>query len=390
MVFDMRDFGVLSLCGICRYLPIRLRRKFDVDMFSVNVINTLRKHGLIKLQSDFSGYKLTYDGRQVLAEMGYTFPEGAKTDIKRNAYKRKLKVALWNIALHLAGIDIWGDNVYHLGSKDVGYVSSLMMRSDDNKKVLAATRFLGVLRIYDVAYIPYFLQDENEKIQPAHERSTYTALVDSINGVREIKLILAGNSLEELWNNLNAPYQGKPSTSGRKCFDVALEELGSDYLLVPLNHHGSLQMNVMKLRSYRERLAKAVGCSTEKPSPLNECDGMLNGEPCIIAVDFDVKRILRAIKQIQRYDGKITSLICCFPFQKTVMRDFTLKYGIKNVKVRAINENSLRSAFPEMNIDFSPLKPYTNKEGLTIDASDGKISKKDIELLEDCEDISED
>ena len=56
VIFDMRDFEVLRLCGLCRYLPIRLRRRFNLEIFDVKVINTLRKHGLIKLQSDGSGY----------------------------------------------------------------------------------------------------------------------------------------------------------------------------------------------------------------------------------------------------------------------------------------------------------------------------------------------
>ena len=141
MIFDMRDFEVLRLCGLCRYLPIRLRRRFNLEIFDVKVINTLRKHGLIKLQSDGSGYKLTYNGRQVLSEMGYTFPEDARTNIKRSPYKRKLFAALWNIVLYLAGIDIWGKDLRTLNGKDTGYVSSLMMRSDNNKKVLAGARF---------------------------------------------------------------------------------------------------------------------------------------------------------------------------------------------------------------------------------------------------------
>lgn len=393
MIFDMRDFEVLRLCGLCRYLPIRLRRRFNLEIFDVKVINTLRKHGLIKLQSDGSGYKLTYNGRQVLSEMGYTFPEDARTNIKRSPYKRKLFAALWNIVLYLAGIDIWGKDLRTLNGKDTGYISSLMMRSDNNKKVLAGARFLGVLKIFNTVYVPYFLANGNEKIQPAFERNTYTALADSLSGVRGIKLILTGKSLEELWAYINLPLQGVPPNNGQRCFYDALEELGNDYLLMPLNNHGALQMGVIKFWRDMGRFSQMLGSVTLKEEAalhLSDCDGMIEDQPCVLAFDFNVKRIVRALNQVKKYDAKLVPRIYCFPFQKRTMFMLLKKYGIIKSMVYAVEEESVRRVFPEVNIKYSGISPYISKEGVMIDASDGKISKNDVEVSEDTWDMPKD
>lgn len=90
MVFDRYDFEFLRLCGVCRYLPTGLMRKFDAPYFKSGVIGTLKDRGYIKTQSDKLSYKLTKEGKRVLEEMGYIFSDDVRMNIKRQAYKRKL------------------------------------------------------------------------------------------------------------------------------------------------------------------------------------------------------------------------------------------------------------------------------------------------------------
>ena len=71
MVFDERDYVILRLCGLCRYIPVRLQKKFQTHIFEPKVFVTLRNHKLIRMQTNGLSYKLTQDGREVLAEMGF-------------------------------------------------------------------------------------------------------------------------------------------------------------------------------------------------------------------------------------------------------------------------------------------------------------------------------
>ena len=90
-----------------------------------------------------------------------------------------------------------------------------------------------------------------------------------------------------------------------KMVDKALEELGYDYFLVPLNRDGVVQLGFLKSCRNRERLAKAIGCDTRPIQHLSECDGVLENVPYIIAIDFQGNRIVRALKQIELYDQTI-------------------------------------------------------------------------------------
>ena len=105
--------------------------------------------------------------------------------------------------LFLAGIDVFLENAAELAGMDIGYLSSLMLRTDNNQRMLAGTRFLGILRMYDAAYVPYFLESEADWIVPGYEREIFTSQISALKGVRDTRLLLAGSSLEELWKAIH-------------------------------------------------------------------------------------------------------------------------------------------------------------------------------------------
>lgn len=381
MLFDEYDFEFLRLCGVCRYVPTKLLRKYDSPCFSGSVISTLKKHGLIKTQSDKLSYKLTYEGKEVLREMGYTFPDDARMDLKRPAYKRKLKNALWNILLHLSGIDIYQSKVNMLAGMNTGYVSSLTLRGDANIRVLAGTRFLGILKIENTAYVPYYLETSNDWIIPGFERDIYRAQIDAIKNIVDMKIILTGDTLEELWSNIHPESTTAAMTRGMKRFDIALEELGSEYLLVPLGRDGVLQMSLLQIRKYRERIITAIGCRISEGKPFFECDGVKDGIPYIVAVDFNVKRIIRALRQTEKYDREIVPRICCLPFQKRTIFKLLKEHNAQKTVVLAIDKESIYNIFPEIVSRIKGQTPYKTKEGKYINANERKIKKSDYETL---------
>ena len=375
MIFDRYDYEFLKLCGLCRYLPVGLAGRYDAPYFSGSVISNLREHGLIKTQSDRLSYKLTFAGREILAEMGHTFPDDIRMDLKRPAYKRKLKNAMWNITLSLAGIDVYGSKTRELAENEMGYISSLTLRSDNNIRVLAGTRFLGIMKIRSIVYIPYYLESEEDWIVPGYEREIFKAQMETIHGIKEIKLIITGNSLEELWSHTHPKSQGEKLSRGMKRFDKALEELGYEYLLVPFNRDGVVQLGFLKSYRNRERLAQAIGCDTKQISCLSECDGIIENIPYIIAVDFNVNRIVRALKQIEVYDSTIVPKICCLPFQKSTVFRLLKLYHCQRCVVITIDKNSIYDIFPELERNTVKQEPYVTKEGKFIDAGKRKNKK---------------
>ncbi len=384
MVFDKYDYEVLRLCGFCRYLPIGLVRRFNSQCFKAVVMYTLMNNGYIKMQSDESSYKLTSVGRGILADMGYEYSQDKRMDISRKTYSRKLNNALWNVLLHLAGIDIFAEKTSELAGTNVGYVSSLMLRSDNNVRVLAGTRFLGILKAHDTVYIPYFIEGEDDWLVPKHELEIYRSQVSVLKTVKDIKVIITGSHLEELWRYLHPLDKSTIEGRGMKRIDEALEELASDYMLIPTNDSGVMQMRVMSIRGYRERIAKAIGCSTERVYNLSDCDGFKENIPYIIAVDFNVNRIMRALRQIRIYNENVRPIICCLPFQQKTILRMLREYKAQNCLVLALDENKLfNNIFKEYIIETIEQTPYITEGGAYINANPRKIKKSDIKKHKD-------
>ena len=390
MVFDMRDFGVLMLCGVCRYLPTALAKYFDSPFFDVRLLRTLRNHNLIKIQSNNLSYKLTYTGCEVLAEMGYTFPQDKRLDIKKESYRRKLRNALFNVTLFLAEINIFYDSSLSLANKNIGYVSSLMVRADNRIKPLAGTRFLGILKIADTAYVSYFVDNKDDWIVPNYEREIYSAQISVMGNIKKTQIILAGISLEELWKNVFPKVQSEPHSNGCKCFDIALEELGSDFLLVPTDSNGVLQMSILQIAGYRDRILRVLECTKDVPEELFECDGIKDNIPYIIALDMNVNRIVRALRQVERFDKNAVPKIYYLPFQEEVIFMLLKRYWRKDISIGKLTDKNISIMFPEAIHEYNPLSPYTNEKGVTYDASERRVRKDDIELPENWETHTQD
>lgn len=387
MVFDMRDFGVLRLCGLCRYIPVRLMKRFGSPLFEPKVLLTLRNHKLIKLQSDLQSYKLTQGGKDVLEEFGCVYSEDARMNIKREAYRRKLNASLFVITLFLSEIDVFFKNVHTLANAECGFVSSLVIRQENNGKVLAGARFLGILKIWERVYIPYIVKHKNEWIIPHFEKETFTSQTSAMRSAKKVEIILAGNSLEELWRNVHPIKKSTPEQNGLMRFDIALEEMGCDYLLLPLNELGVMQMNVIKLRSYRERIVSALGFDILCDKELSDCDGKSGDSPVVVGMDFNVKRISRALKQCERYKPHAVPKIICFSFQEKTMFSLLKRVNAGKTAVIAIDNEGISKIFPEIMHNYEVFDVPHGKEGKAVDASERSIRKDDVEMSEDYKDM---
>lgn len=375
MNFDMKDYRVLRLCGLCRYLPTDLWRYYDSELFSASSIFTLEERGYIKMQTNGMSYKLSYKGREALAEMGFTYAEDMRMDTKRTAYKRRLLLAHCNVTMHLAGIDVFCENTSELAGKEAGFLNTLMLRTDSNMKSLAGTRFAGILKTENIANVVYYIENAEDWIVPGYEREIFSAELNTAKGIKDIQILLAGKDLEELWNVTHPSKQSEKLARGMTLFDRALEELGYDYLLVPIGRNGVTQLSVMKLRGYRHRLATAFGRVSELPRELSFCDSMIDGEPFIFTIDMNVKRIERALRQLKRYDSSFIPNICCFQFQKNVITKILKMCGFKEKKTYTLEKEMIEAFFPETAKKEDLTKPFITKEGRYVCADEKKVKR---------------
>lgn len=348
MLIGIIDIELMKLIGLCRYMPSGLNRKYDSQLFARDVISNLKDHRLIKITSDSRCYKLTKKGRDVLEKTGVAFSTEARTDIKKKSYNSKLKNAHINLILYLAGVNVYYKNTRELSGIQKGYMSSLVLRSDNSMKVLSGAKFLGVFKFEHTAYIPYYVEERKSWIFPTFEREIYQSQVEAMRDINDIKLMMVGNTLEELWLNLSPSTVRTKVVNGQKPFHVALEELGSEYLLIPTGREGVLQLKLLTLCGYKERIAAALGCDNNKITGLAECDGWKDGMPIVVGIDFNIRRILRGLKQVEKYDRTIRPVVCCLPFQKNTYLKVFKRFGKGEVIVFPISYEDIYKVFPEV------------------------------------------
>ena len=344
MILDNFDSRVLTLCGLCRYIPTGLSGRFKTKLFNREMINNLQVHGLVKLLGNGKSFKLTYEGLNVLAEMGYSFAQDNKTDTKRKGYGRKLKNAELNILLDLAGIEVTCKEPGELAGKETGYITSLASRADGGKKALAGTRFAGILKLRNTAYIAYVPLAENEWLIPGYEREIFLSQVSAMGKIRNVCVLLAGTTLDELYDCLMQ--KGGAGAYGRRHYRDALEEMGTEYALVPLNASGVIQMRVMSIPDYEQRILNAVG-------DINS----------IVGIDMNIGRIKRGLGRI-----KGEAKLVCMTFQKNMLLRLLAEFDCPKCTVAAIDEKGICGIFPEIT-EKPERKPYLTKEGKYIEAA---------------------
>ena len=349
MIFDTIDFEFLKLCGLCRYIPVNQCKRYIFPTLSTEVITNLQEHGLIKMLSDGKSYKLTKRGRDTLAETNVILSKEARASINKNSYINKLKNAHLNIVLHVAGINVYYSSARELAGIDCGYMSSLMTRVET--KTLSCAKFLGILKLAETAYIPYYIESDDTWVYPKFEAESIRSQVDDIKDVKDIRIVLVGETLEELWDITTKTAKKGINVKGQTPIGSALEEIGSEHLLIPLGREGVLQLKVMSAFRYRERIAESIGCVKCNISELPDCDGFVDKHPCIIALDFNVNRIERALKQIKRYNKNLVPMLWCFAFQKNTMFKLIQKYFKSKAYVLVIKRYDIEQIFTELKTD---------------------------------------
>lgn len=370
LIFDNYDCEFLKLCGLCRYMPSGIVKKFNSPVLRCEVAHNLQEHGLIRKQNNDMSYKLTGKGAEILADMGYEFPADSRTRINSLGYRRKLISAQWNVLLYLAGINIFHRSVRELEGNETGYVSSLILRANNNVRVLAGTRFHGLLKIRDCIYIPYHVEGVNDWIFPGYEKEVFTSQSESVQNIKRLCLVLFGNSLEELWEYVHPKEKSPAMTHGRKCFDTALEELGCENILVPLTSDGVLQVSVLCIRGYGKSIAKALGCDIELPDIYSRCDGIFEGTPLIVAVDMNADRIRAALLQVKLLNTTIVPKVVCLSFQRNVLMKILHYFNCQKCTILTVKETDLRKIFPEIPTAYIDRRPFIKKDGRFIEVNE--------------------
>lgn len=346
MFYDNYDFEFLRLCGLCRYIPADLPERYDSPIFCKGIIAYMQRYKLIKMQSDKMSYKLTERGRQLLLDMGYMYKQDARMNINRKGYKRKIDSAKLTILMHHAGINVFCENLSNLNESEVGYVVKAELYNEYNQKSLAGTRFLGLLKIYDTVYVPYYVEGYDDWIIPNYEREIFMELIRELSGISDVKVMLVKDELINLY--YHTIYYKPPEQileRGKEYFKDALGKLGMDIVWVPLNKDGILQMNIMTIPNHKERIVRALG-ATEPPLEYNLCDAIHANGPTIVLLDMNIKSKIPAIRQALEVNTEKKAILVCMLSQKETAMKY-LRYIDEDCFVFGITKEDFVRVFKD-------------------------------------------
>ena len=367
MIYDVYDYNFLRLCGLCRYFPKDLQERYNSEMLGINVYKNLQEFKMIKQQSNKQSFKLTRQGKAFLAEMGYTFPEDVKTSINRQSYQAKINNAKWVSLLHLAGINVFCRNLQDLARMEAGYISTHLLRDDNNRKPLAETKFLGLLKIRDTVYIPYYVESADDWILQRFDRQMYEMFINELEGVKHVGHILLGETLEELSEYVIKPNRGEKLPRGRIRFSEALERFEGDTVFMPLNTLGVLQMQFLKNSRNNMRFVKMLDYDAISSPNYNlfHCEKP-NGTPIFIACDGNMSKLKRALHQAEKAGYKFNPNIFALNkeqenFIVNYIEKTTGKYYICHCLTERIVKNKLFE-----NLDSPFQRQAVQKDGVTF------------------------
>ena len=336
MILDLKEAECLKLLGLCRYIPVFLGKRYAGQVLYTDTTKHLLLLGLIKYTADGKCLKLTYFGNSVLRELGYTFSTDARSLNNGSRYIRRMLCAEINMLFHSAGIDIFSEKIKDLNRSEPCYIPFLNMRSAKNGAALSCARFAGIFRNGDTAYIAYYAVDDEIGVHVSFEEGAFKPLAFSLEGVEYIKIIFAGNSLDALWKLLFSKKSKEKCKNQSEHFSQAFQKFAYNVHLFERNKNGTMQAQIIAVPDYRKKLAEyfCVG-KTKLPPILGNCDGFHNGRPLIIAIDMELNRICKGIKQANKY-SELEPYILCLNFQESFLFKYFQHMGIRKAQILPI------------------------------------------------------
>lgn len=358
MILDNRELEFLKLCGMARYLPCGIISRYDIPSIGQKTVNTMLKFGYIKVvNGTCKCYRLTRKGKDILIRAGYDFADDARPHKKGSIFDRRVINAELNMLLYGAGINIYVGTVEGLG--DAEYIPSLTIRADTKSKVLAGTRFYGILRKGDTVYVLYYA--DSGGIFPRYEEETFLSLISRVNSVKHIAIIIAAGTMEGL-EGLVSLKNMSHKDKGIIPFSEIMERWKYDFYLLPMDNDGMLQMRCMAADNSRRDIAAMFADTNNVPNSLSCFDAVSGGKAYITAMDMNITRVEQALLQALTID--VTPNIICLPHQKELYQSIAVKIQYpKRIKLTIVKNEKLIELFPKFLPTEIPLMPARTKEG---------------------------
>lgn len=297
MLYDRRDFGLLRLAGTYQWLPLApLRAMTSLSQLcrEAELLSTL---GLLTFSRSNQYLMPSPGGYQFLASMKINCQPPTKRPYAQSpALRRRLEVGKILLTCLGAGIEPAYGKVEHLRRQPV-FLPAFALRGGDGNLMNAAS-CAGFGHWGDQAYLIQYVSPQSSGFFMNNELSHLHNLASVFSERLDTPqvLLLAGESYRAVYEMLVSTTPSE--RNGKKGFvdySQAYPRLGIPVSLVSCDDTGAMQLAIMRQSGYRARIAQAAFGARWKPRDdrLPEADGHVDGNPLVIAVDMDLRRLER-------------------------------------------------------------------------------------------------
>jgi len=329
---------LLRLAGIYRWLPFGSLNDYGFDGLTEDV-GALVNAGLLSVARSGKFCKLTARGYSFLRQRGCPCMTKARRPYDNDpALRRRLAATAVMLTALRAGIDPLRDQVDALRNQPV-FLPAFVLRTGQGNLMNAAS-CIGFGHWGDTAYMLQYAGPDSRGMYLTNELNHFHNLSSVFDARRRapMAMIFAGPDYKQIYDRLQKPlpadgYKGK----GYVDFADVYKQADIPISLLSCNETGARQLAVMMIPDYKTKIARAsFGESWQPVDPgIPEVDGAVNGNPLVIAVDMDLRRVERVIDAARR-QGRRETMVAALqeqnrPFYLSILpRDrFVIPLSIK-------------------------------------------------------------
>ena len=363
-MLDSRDMTLLLLAGQYRWLPCDALGSQDMAELS-EAVQALVEVGLITISRSKQYMMLSPRAYQLLEAHSHPFEQGAKRAFSGStALRRRLEVSHIGLTCLRAGILLQHGDSLSLRAQPV-FLPTIGWRA--GASMMSNANCAGFGHFGGKAYMFQPVSEYSCGMVKDNELSHFYGLRSVFDRSHKIDsaMILAGPSYQQVYKQIHDATPSK--RHGKRGFldfwavykraDIPIHLLACDAL-------GAMQLAVMKEPDYNARIARAAfGDAWQADDPdIPDADGCVDGQPLAVAVDMDIRRVLR-VCAAARSLGRKEVMVAAFQEQFEALLGSVLA-PLNGVTLLAVEQDVVREAFGASFALYTPERqPYVGPKG---------------------------
>ena len=296
MLFSVRDIDVLRLLCWCQ----------NIHPDDLNSISTATERenlftlGFIKRHEKSNTLTLSENGKSFL----HVLLEGNIPNLTFSYHEsviiRRIRLSRIVLTAYHAGIDVFATSVNSASDLPSLYLTAIARGKGRNP--WGSARVGAIVNLSGVYYSTHYVCPGIGRMAVNDELAAFHNHTNFGKETRRA-FFFAGPSYTEVIEELKVRDEKKDTKLIR--YGEAYRSLRYPVHLLSCDKTGSLQLQIMAVPNYREKLARLMLNNAYQPPPddMPAWDGLFNGHPFVVGVDMNLRRIDAAIRTAKDKGG---------------------------------------------------------------------------------------